>query len=71
MDQTPRSLLEQLRCRPSETAWKRLVALPAPGLDGARPAVVAAELGLSVNAVVLAKFRVMRRQREPLQGIID
>jgi RNA polymerase sigma-70 factor (ECF subfamily) len=40
-------------------------------LDGAKPAEVAAELGVSANAVVLAKFRVLRRLRQHLRGIID
>jgi RNA polymerase sigma-70 factor (ECF subfamily) len=37
-----------------------------------RPAVeVAAELGVSVNAVYLARSRVLRRLREQLTGLID
>jgi RNA polymerase sigma-70 factor (ECF subfamily) len=34
-------------------------------------AVVAAELGITVNAVYLAKSRVLRRLREELQGLLD
>jgi RNA polymerase sigma-70 factor (ECF subfamily) len=38
----------------------------------ARPAAeVAAELGLSVNAVYVAKSRVLRRLREQLDGLLD
>jgi RNA polymerase sigma-70 factor (ECF subfamily) len=38
---------------------------------GRRPAEVAAELGVSVNAVYLARSRVLRRLREQLTGLID
>lgn len=34
-------------------------------------AEVAAELGITVNAVYLAKSRVLRRLREELQGLLD
>jgi RNA polymerase sigma-70 factor (ECF subfamily) len=40
-------------------------------LDGATGAEVAAELGLSVGAVYVAKTRVMRRIREEAAGLID
>lgn len=46
-------------------AFRRLV------IDGARPAEVAAELGLTAHAAVLAKFRVLRRLRRELDGLID
>ncbi len=46
-------------------AFRRVV------LDGAKPAEVAAELGLSVNAVMLAKSRVLRRARQELDGLVD
>jgi RNA polymerase sigma-70 factor (ECF subfamily) len=37
-----------------------------------RPATeVAAELGITVNAVYLAKSRVLRRLREELAGLLD
>ena len=37
-----------------------------------RPAAdVAAELGISVNSVYLAKSRVLRRLREELAGLLD
>lgn len=38
-------------------------------IDRVRPAEVAAELGLTANAVVLAKFRVMRHLRRELDGL--
>ena len=46
-------------------AFRRVV------LDGAKPAEVAAEIGLSVNAVLLAKSRVLRRARQEIDGLID
>ena len=46
-------------------AFRRVV------LDDARPAEVAVELNLSVNAVLLAKSRVLRRARHEIAGLID
>jgi RNA polymerase sigma-70 factor (ECF subfamily) len=46
-------------------AFRRLV------LDGASPDTVAAELGLSVNAVFVAKSRVLRRLRQEQRGLLD
>lgn len=46
-------------------AFHRLV------LDGAAASEVAAELKLSVNAVLLAKSRVLKRLRSELQGFLD
>jgi RNA polymerase sigma factor (sigma-70 family) len=40
-------------------------------MDGAPAAQVAAELSLSVNAVQVAKSRVLRRLREEARGLID
>jgi RNA polymerase sigma-70 factor (ECF subfamily) len=40
-------------------------------LDGRAPADVAAELGLSLNAVILAKSRVLKRLREELRGLVE
>jgi RNA polymerase sigma-70 factor (ECF subfamily) len=39
-------------------------------LDNAAAAVVAAELGLTVNAVFIAKSRVLRRLREEVDGFV-
>jgi len=39
-------------------------------LDGARPKDVAAELGMSVGAVYMAKSSVLRRLRQEAQGLI-
>jgi RNA polymerase sigma-70 factor (ECF subfamily) len=63
-----RRALELMQPELTTSTWQ---AFRRQVLDGVKPAVVAAELGISVNAVVLAKFRVMRRLREHLQGIID
>jgi RNA polymerase sigma-70 factor (ECF subfamily) len=46
-------------------AFRRLV------LDGAAPQAVAAELGLSVNAVLIAKSRVLRRLHEEARGLLE
>jgi RNA polymerase sigma-70 factor (ECF subfamily) len=45
-------------------AFRRVV------LDGARAADAAAELGVSVNAVLLARSRVLRRLREMARGLV-
>ena len=46
-------------------------AFHAVVLDGARPADAAAQLGLTVNAVFIAKSRVLRRLRQELRGLTD
>jgi RNA polymerase sigma-70 factor (ECF subfamily) len=46
-------------------AFRRVV------LDGEKPAVVAGELGMSVNAVYIAQSRVLARLREEGQGLIE
>ena len=40
-------------------------------LDGARPDVVAEEMGISRNAVVIAKCRVLNRLRQESEGLIE
>ncbi|MCA9176199.1 MAG: sigma-70 family RNA polymerase sigma factor [Planctomycetales bacterium] len=40
-------------------------------LDGAKPDVVAEELGISLNAVCLAKSRVLRRLRAESEGLVE
>ena len=40
-------------------------------VDGCRPADVAAELGLSVNSVLLARSRVLKRLRAELAGLVE
>lgn len=46
-------------------AFRRVV------LDGCRPADVATELNVTVNAVFIAKSRVLRRLRQELRGLTD
>jgi RNA polymerase sigma-70 factor (ECF subfamily) len=46
-------------------AFRRVV------LDGVKAAVAAAELNMSVNAVLLAKSRVLSRLRQEMQGLTD
>jgi RNA polymerase sigma-70 factor (ECF subfamily) len=46
-------------------AFRRLV------FDEAAPQTVADELGLSVNAILLAKSRVLRRLRQEARGLLD
>jgi RNA polymerase sigma-70 factor (ECF subfamily) len=58
-------LLESEFTRPTWTAFRRLV------VDGASPAMIAAELGSTVNAVLLAKSRVMMRLREEAAGFLE
>jgi RNA polymerase sigma-70 factor (ECF subfamily) len=40
-------------------------------MDGAPAAAVADEMGVSVNAVLVAKSRVLRRLRQEVRGLID
>lgn len=40
-------------------------------IDGLAPTAVATELGLSLNAVILAKSRVLKRLREELRGLVE
>jgi RNA polymerase sigma-70 factor (ECF subfamily) len=40
-------------------------------VDGHAPADIAADLGLTVNAVYLAKSRILRRLREEFAALID
>jgi RNA polymerase sigma-70 factor (ECF subfamily) len=63
-----RRLLELSEGDFEATTWQ---AFRRVALDGAEPPAVAAELGISVNAVYLAKYRVLRRLRQELQGLTD
>jgi RNA polymerase sigma-70 factor (ECF subfamily) len=60
--------LQIMRTDFQETTWKACWEMVVQG----RPAaVVAADLGLSVGAVYAAKFRVLARLRQELQGLLD
>ena len=50
------------------STWR---AFRAVMLEGEKPAAAAARLGLSVNAVLLAKSRVLRRLRQEARGLLD
>ncbi len=63
-----RRLLAHLECEFAPATW---AAFRRQVVDGARAAAVAAELGLSVNAVLIAKSRVLRRLREEADGLVD
>jgi RNA polymerase sigma-70 factor (ECF subfamily) len=60
--------LRLMRADFDETTWKACWEMVASG----RPAAeVAADLGLTVGAVYAAKFRVLKRLRRDLHGLLD
>jgi RNA polymerase sigma-70 factor (ECF subfamily) len=61
-------LLELIEPEFTPLTWQ---AFRRPVLDGGRAAAVAAELGLSVNAVLIAKSRVLSRLRQERRGLLD
>jgi RNA polymerase sigma-70 factor (ECF subfamily) len=63
-----RRLLELLETEFTPSTWQ---AFRRQVLEEARPADVAAELGISVNAVLIAKSRVLRRLREEGRGLVE
>jgi RNA polymerase sigma-70 factor (ECF subfamily) len=60
--------LELVQAEFESNTWK---AFWRTTIDTAAPEAVAAELGLSVNAVYKAKSRVLRRLRKELEGLVD
>jgi RNA polymerase sigma-70 factor (ECF subfamily) len=48
-----------------------LAAFRRVAVDGIAPAAAAAELGVSLNAVLIAKSRVLSRLRQEAEGLID
>ncbi|MDX1946988.1 MAG: sigma-70 family RNA polymerase sigma factor [Pirellulaceae bacterium] len=63
-----RRLLEMLKGEFEPRTWQ---AFSMVALEGNSPAEVAARLGLSVNAVFIAKSRVLARLRQEAEGLID
>jgi RNA polymerase sigma-70 factor (ECF subfamily) len=60
-------LLPSIQPEFEPTTWR---AFQRTTLDGLKAAAVAAELGISVNAVFIAKSRVLRRLRLEMRGLI-
>lgn len=63
-----RGLLQLIRTQFEPRTWR---AFERVAIDGATPAEVAAELGISVNAVFIAKSRVLASLRQIGAGLID
>ena len=63
-----RRALELMQAEFQPATWK---AFWECAVNGRPAAAVAAELGISENAVYLAKGRVLRRLREELSGLLD
>ncbi len=63
-----RQLLAQAEPHFASSTW---TAFCRVALDGAKPDVVAEEMGISLNAVCLAKSRVLRRLRQESEGLIE
>ena len=63
-----RRVLHILQAEFEEQTWRAFWSVV---VDGRKPSDVAADSGVSVNAVYLAKSRVLRRVREELGDVID
>lgn len=61
-------LLQLIRPEFEATTWQ---AFRRVALEGASPDATAAELGISVNAVFIAKSRVLSRLRQEGEGLLD
>ena len=61
-------LMELIRPHFEATTWQ---AFRRVAVDGEKAALVAQDLGISVNAVLLAKSRVLSRLRQELRGLTD
>lgn len=62
------TILDSIRLEFQPATWR---AFEATARDGRATTEVAAELGMSVNAVLIAKSRVLRRLRQKADGLID
>ncbi|MCA9057003.1 MAG: sigma-70 family RNA polymerase sigma factor [Planctomycetaceae bacterium] len=67
-DHVLQTLLDQIRPTVTEDAW---LAFHRVTVLNESPDVVAEDLGISVNAVYIAKSRVMSRLRAEARGLID
>src|SRR5262245_30874694 len=63
-----RKLLDMIRPRFEATTWQ---AFQRVALDGVSPDATAGELGITVNAVFIAKSRVLALLRQEGKGLID
>jgi RNA polymerase sigma factor (sigma-70 family) len=63
-----RRLRELIEPEFNPTTWQ---AFTRTALKGERAAEVASDLGMTINAVLLAKSRVLRRLRQESHGLID
>jgi RNA polymerase sigma-70 factor, ECF subfamily len=63
-----KKLLASIRLEFQPATWRAFERLVRDGLSAAD---VAQELGLSVNAVLIAKSRVLKRLREKAAGLVD
>jgi RNA polymerase sigma-70 factor (ECF subfamily) len=63
-----RRAMELMQAEFTPTTWK---ACWESAIEGRSAADVAAELGLTENAVYIAKSRVVRRLRQELRGLLD
>jgi RNA polymerase sigma-70 factor (ECF subfamily) len=63
-----RRLLDLIEGEFEAATWRAFQRL---ALDGVPATQVATELGLSLNAVYLAKFRVLKRLHQEIQGLTD
>ncbi len=61
-------LMRLVRPEFTDATWQAFRRL---ALDGATASAVAAELGLSINAVLIAKSRVLTRLRQEADGLVD
>jgi RNA polymerase sigma-70 factor (ECF subfamily) len=63
-----KQLLARLRDEFEPTTWR---AFERVALDGVPAAQVAAELGVTINSVFIAKSRILARLRQESRGLID
>jgi RNA polymerase sigma-70 factor (ECF subfamily) len=61
-------MLQSIACEFNAVSWQ---AFERHALEGKPASAVAADLGVSVNVVLLAKSRILRRLRQEAQGLLD